>query len=145
MKNKKFIGYILIFGLFFYLIFIFMKDENLNYKIIFNNNDLDIILPNEVFLKSYEIKDYDKNELGEYKKLLEREVYKDMKKVRIENISEFGIKPNHAYFYTMFQEDDKNPNRRLKSLGFCITKDLVRIQKSRESDSNFIKICKQSN
>ena len=142
MKEKKVVGYILIFGFFLYIIFYFIKDNNANYKISFTNDSLDIIFPNEIFLKSYNIKDYDKNELGEYPIILEKEIYQDITKIRIDDISSLGIKSNHAYFYTMFQEDDKNPNKRLKSLGFCIKNDTVLIQSSNEEDLNFINECK---
>lgn len=143
MKEKKLIGYILIFCFFLYIIFYFIKDNNSNYKATFLDDELDIIFPHKIFLKSYEIKDYEKNELGEYKKILGREIYQDIDKIKIENISDLGIKLNHAYFYTMFQEDEKKPNSRLKSFGFCIKKDTVLIQNSNEKDFNFINECKQ--
>lgn len=81
--------------------------------------------------------------MGEYKKILGRETYQYVDNIKIENISDLGIKLNHAYFYTMFREDEKNPSSRLKSFGFCIKKDTVLIQSSNEKDFNFINECKQ--
>lgn len=43
MKEKKLIGYVLIFCFFLYIIFYFIKDNNSNYNVTFLDNDLDII------------------------------------------------------------------------------------------------------
>jgi len=112
------------------------------------NDNLEILFPNEIRLKGYKIRDYEKgdvdlNETSSYKILLSKDIDKNTNRIIIKNISKYNIKQYHAYIYTMFQEDDENPNRRLKSLGFCIKQDFVLMQKSRESDSNFIKDCKK--
>lgn len=79
----------------------------------------------------------------EYKKILSKNYYKDTRGIRINSILNYNIKSNHAYFYQMGQEDVKNQN--FKTLGFCINKTDVLLQKSRKKDANFIKKCHKIN
>lgn len=109
-----------------------------------NNNNLEILFPNMIRVQSYEIRDYEKGGNGSaYKTIFSSKLYRKTNKVQINDIKRYGIKPNNAYFYSMFQEDEKNPTRRLKSLGFCIKGGSVIIQGSRERDSDFINSCKK--
>lgn len=144
MREKEVVGYLLILMLIIYLIFSFLKNENSSFQMNVNNNNLEILFPNAIWVQSYEIRDYEKRENGlAYKTVLSSVLLKKTNKVQINDIKRYGIKPNNAYFYSMFQEDEKNPTRRLKSLGFCIKAQIVIIQGSRERDSDFINNCKK--
>lgn len=147
MKEKKIVGYIIIGFFLIYIISFFIRNENEKFTISLVNNNLLIKFPNKIFVKDYAIKDYEEtnqsniNKIFEYKTILEKEYYQEVNEVFIRDISNYGIKENHAYFYTMFQEDNKNSSKKLKSLGFCIKKDFVLVQGSKEKDSDFINKC----
>ncbi|RKG33116.1 hypothetical protein D7V21_09830 [Acinetobacter guerrae] len=151
MGNEKKVGYFLILILFSFMIFFFLKDENSNFKISLIGDDLEIFFPNKIFVRSFEVLDYESVSLNkvngsfEYKKILSKNYYKDTRGIRINSISNYNIKSNHAYFYQMGQEDVKNPNQNFKTLGFCINKKDVLLQKSREKDADFIKKCHKIN
>ena len=148
VKFQKKIGYALILIFIGFFVLNYFKNENSKYKMKVYNDSLEIIFPNEIQLKGYKIRSYEDNDidvngLSSYKILLSEEMNKNTDRILINKLSKYNIKQNHAYFYTMFQEDDKNPNKRLKSLGFCIKNDTVLIQSSNEKDFNFINECKQ--
>lgn len=109
-----------------------------------NNNNLEILFPNTIRVQTYEIRGYEKEENSlKYTKFLSGKLYRNINKLEIKDIKRYGIKPNNVYLYSMFQEDEKNPNRRLKSLSFCIKAESVIIQGSREGDSDFFNNCKK--
>ncbi|ENX39205.1 hypothetical protein [Acinetobacter sp. NIPH 2100] len=145
MKEKKLVGYTLIALLLIYIIFVLDKHEE--FRITLVNDDLTIEFPNEIFVKHYAIKDFEKNissnatEISEYKTILEKSYYKKVDHISISNIYNYSIRSNHAYFYVMTQENDKELNARLNSIGFCLKNNYVLMQKSREKDSDFITKC----
>lgn len=145
MKEKKLVGYTLI--ALFLISIIFVLNKNKEFKIILVNNNLTIEFPNKIFVKYYAIKDFEKNpsanetDISEYKTILEKSYYKKVDHISISNISNYNIRSNHAYFYVMTQENDKELNARLKSIGFCLKHNYVLLQKNREKDSDFIKNC----
>lgn len=147
MKEKKIFGYILIVLFLIYIISLFVRNDNEKFNISLINNNLFIKFPNKMLVKSYAIKDYEKtnrsntNETFEYRTILEKEYYQEVNEVVIKDISNYGIKENHAYFYIMFQEDDKNSSSKLKTLTFCLKNKEVLLKSSNEKDADFIKRC----
>lgn len=149
MKDKKLVGYILIALLLVFIFFVLNKNEE--FRLILVNDSLTFEFPNEIFVKHYAIKDFERhtpaeeNEISEYKTILEKSYYKEVDHITINNISKYGIRSNHAYFYVMTQENSKDLNARLKSIGFCLKKDQILLQNSREQDLKFIEKCHTQN
>lgn len=141
--KEKITGYILIFLFITYLIFNFTKNRNSDFNAKLISGDLEISFPNNIFVKDYVIKDFERNTSNEYKIIMEQKLYQDVAKIVIKDISNYNIQPNHAYFYQMAQDNSKEPTKKFKTLGFCIKINTVILQKSREKDIHFIDRCHQ--
>lgn len=141
--KEKITGYILIFLFITYLIFNFTKNRNSDFNAKLISGDLEISFPNNIFVKDYVIKDFERNTSNEYKIIMEQKLYQDVAKIVIKDISNYNIQPNHAYFYQMAQDNSKEPTKKFKTLGFCIKRNTVILQKSREKDIHFIDRCHQ--
>ena len=143
MKDKRITGYILIFLFISYLIFNFTQNKNSDFNAKLISSDLEISFPNNIFVKDYVVKDFERNTSNEYKIVMEQKLYQDVAKIVIKDISNYNIQPNHAYFYQMAQDNSKEPTKQFKTLGFCIKINTVILQKSREKDTHFIDRCHQ--
>lgn len=149
LKEKKLVGYIIVSLFFIYIISFFIGNENEKFNISLVNNNLLIIFPNKILVKDYAIKDYEEinksniNETFEYKTIFKTEYYQEVSEIVIKDISNYNIKENHAYFYVMSQEDERNSNSKLKTLGFCLKNKEVLLKGSKEKDNDFIKKCHQ--
>ena len=148
-KKNKISFFILISFVGFSLIYYYFRDENSNYHMNLLGSSLTISFPNDIYVKYYRIRDYENTGVladgtsYKYNTILDISYFKDAEKVQIDNIFKYNIKPNHAYLYQMSQSNENDPTARFKTLGFCIKKNVVLIQKSREKDEKFIRKCHQ--
>lgn len=147
MKKVKLTGFsILIFSIIL-CIFYFNKASKSNLEIILNNKNLEIIFPYDIQVTYYEIADYESketikiNEPSAYKRLIKQQYIANTSKITINNYENLNIQTNHAYFFLMAQDNDKEPNRPFKSIGFCIKNNQIIQQKYKESETSLIQKC----
>lgn len=119
------------------------ENENARYHLKLNGDDLVITFPNTVFLKSYEIRDFENKESGEYERILSKSgIYKDMNQISVD-ISNLNLESNHSYFFKMAREDSKDDDKKYKTIVFCIKNNAVILKEQNKDDETFKKSCRQ--